>query len=441
MPTFNKVTSSQELVDGACYGTQSKAATILVLLETYRPGYKAGGPITSIENLVQALGREFHFRIVTLDRDFGDRSPFPNIVVKRWLPVGNAEVMYLRPGFLGLVYTYALLRSLDGNTVLYLNSFCARRFSMLPVLMRYFDHCRPRCIVLAPRGEFSPGAMGLKRLRKLVYLRIARWLGLYKNVLWHASSRFEAIDIVRNLRASPDVDIAPVLSHTSPIRLRQFDSELAIASDLFGQIVLPSISKRPKESGRLRAVSVSRLSRMKNTKGALSLLRGVTGEVSFDIYGPMEDLNYWEECQQVIAGLPKNIKVHYCGEVNHAEISRVFFEHDLLLLPTLGENFGHVIVEALASGCPVLISDRTPWRNLEAAGVGWDIPLNETNTFRTILQQCVDGDDEWYAALSARAVSYATKRNDAEPEVVEANRSLFQRAINWKKEYRSDITM
>ena len=118
------------------------------------------------------------------------------------------------------------------------------------------------------------------------------------------------------------------------------------------------------------------------------------------------------------------------GEIEHKEVGRVFAEHDLFFFPTLGENYGHVISEALASGCPVVISDQTPWRNLEAEGIGWDIPLNETERFRSVLQQCVDSDDEWFTALSERAMDYSAKRASA-PETVNANRRLFERAFSW----------
>ena len=39
-------------------------------------------------------------------------------------------------------------------------------------------------------------------------------------------------------------------------------------------------------------------------------------------------------------------------------------EYNLFVLPTLGENFGHVIIEALTLGIPVLLSDRTPWTSI-----------------------------------------------------------------------------
>jgi hypothetical protein len=55
---------------------------VLVLVGTYLPGYKAGGPLRSIANLVATLGLEFHFRIVTLDRDLGDKLPFLSVLTK-----------------------------------------------------------------------------------------------------------------------------------------------------------------------------------------------------------------------------------------------------------------------------------------------------------------------------------------------------------------------
>jgi glycosyltransferase involved in cell wall biosynthesis len=339
--------------------------------------------------------------------------------------------MYLRPGLRGLLGLGAQLRQADENTVVYLNSFFSRRHSILAILMRSLGLCRPRCFVVAPRGEFSPGALGLKRIRKSVYIGLSRRLGLYKKLLWHASSPFEAHDIHRQFPLAKNIGVASALSGMLPAEPKRRSSEVAVASDIAAR---PSPQARPlrspKQRGHLRAVFVSRLTRMKNAEAAIAMLEGIAGEVCFDIYGPVEDEGYWKECQCLIAKLPPNIRVRYRGEARHEDVAGIFAGHDLLLLPTRGENFGHVICEALASGCPVLISDRTPWRNLEAAGVGWDLPLNEPERFQAVLRQCVDSGDAWYSALSRRAVAYAGEHGSA-AEIVDANRRLFQRAVNW----------
>jgi glycosyltransferase involved in cell wall biosynthesis len=184
-----------------------------------------------------------------------------------------------------------------------------------------------------------------------------------------------------------------------------------------------------KKPGQLRVVFLSRISPKKNLLGALRVLKDVSGDVEFNIYGPAEDAAYWKECKRAIEILPPNVRVRYVGEINHDSVSYVFAEHDLFIFPTFGENYGHVIFEALIAGCPVLISDQTPWRQLKSAGVGWDIPIDDTEQFSAVLQQCVDAGDELYAALRVRAKEYAESHLN-NPGIVEANRKLFNLACS-----------
>jgi glycosyltransferase involved in cell wall biosynthesis len=197
-----------------------------------------------------------------------------------------------------------------------------------------------------------------------------------------------------------------------------------LAVDVFenngsGTIRLPS-----KQSGTLRAVFVSRISRKKNLIGALEMLRNLKGSVEFHIYGPAEDRAYWSECSEVITSLPPNVVVEYRGAVPHEEIADVLLAHEVFLFPTFGENFGHVIAEALTVARPVLISDQTPWRGLEEAGAGWDIPLDQPERFRQALQRCVDMGPQEYAKLCAGAKRYSEQRFDR-ATVLQEYRDLF----------------
>src|SRR5205807_53821 len=140
--------------------------------------------------------------------------------------------------------------------------------------------------------------------------------------------------------------------------------------------------------------------------------------------GPQEDAGYWTECESLIARLPGNIEVRYCGFVPSEGVGEVMRQHDLYLLPTLGENFGHGILEALANGCPVLISDRTPWRGLEAQGVGWDLPLDQPERFRQALRQCLGMSAAEHRVWSERACEFGVQYNRRE-DLVELNRALF----------------
>jgi len=152
--------------------TTKADCTIVTLLGAYLPGYKAGGPIRSVANMVVALGEELSFKIITMDRDMGDPVPYPGVEIGRWIPVGNADVMYLSSGWKGLFRLMALLNSLDTGSVLYLNSFFSRRFSMLAIFMRWMGICKPKCIVLAPRGGTVPQEQEETLLYEVVQLAL-----------------------------------------------------------------------------------------------------------------------------------------------------------------------------------------------------------------------------------------------------------------------------
>jgi glycosyltransferase involved in cell wall biosynthesis len=264
-------------------------------------------------------------------------------------------------------------------------------------------------LILAPRGEFSLGALRLKSIKKRLYLCVAKAFGLYRGVIWQASSEHEETDIRRRFGRDVPVAVAPDL----PSMVHSVDG------------LLP---KNEKSEGCLKIVFLSRISRMKNLNSALEMLEGLKGKVKFSIYGPIEDKAYWAECEKIIYCLASNIEVRYYGSVAHDKVGTVLSEHDLFFLPTLGENFGHVILEALCAGCPVLISDQTPWRDLENKGVGWDLSLSKLEQFQVVLQRCIDMNDEEYMKWSKKAREYCREVTEDEG-VVEQNRKLFSGLI------------
>ena len=54
-----------------------------------------------------------------------------------------------------------------------------------------------------------------------------------------------------------------------------------------------------------------------------------------------------------------------------SEKRNAYLRADLFVLPSLSENFGMAIAEALAAGTPVISTKGTPWRRLESEGAGW----------------------------------------------------------------------
>ena len=146
------------------------------------PGYKAGGPIRTLANMVDKLGDEFQFKIVTADRDFDDTKPYTGIKLDCWNRVGKADVFYMSPKKRSLKDFKKVLCSTECD-ILYLNSFFSPHFTIKPLLLRRLRLIPDRPLIIAPRGEFSTGALGLKSLKKRVYIAAAKAFGLYKGAV------------------------------------------------------------------------------------------------------------------------------------------------------------------------------------------------------------------------------------------------------------------
>jgi glycosyltransferase involved in cell wall biosynthesis len=172
---------------------------------------------------------------------------------------------------------------------------------------------------------------------------------------------------------------------------------------------------------------LSRIHPTKNLAYALSLLPAVRADVELHIHGPLDDPAYWARCQSLIAALPPHVAARYHGPLPNERVAAELRVSHLLLLPTRGENFGHVIVEALVQGCPALISDQTPWRGLESRHAGWDLPLSRPDAFRAALQRVGDMGQDEYARWSAGAEALG-RRCSTDRTALLRNRGLFLQA-------------
>ena len=311
---------------------------ILILNGQYLPGYKGGGPIQSCHNLVENLNDEFDFYVLCSDRDYKEEKPYESIKVNEWNQVGNAKVYYMSHDKQTLKGFEEILNELEYDIV-YLNGFFSPIFTIKSLILRKLGRKKKKKIILTPRGDFTGGCEN-KKIKKYTYIYLAKIFGLYKNIVWHATSEIEEKDIKRKFPKANVFTIANLSAKFVPKE--------------------PIIDKK---RGELKLVFISRIFPKKNLKYALEVLKEIkNGNVQFDIYGPMEDKEYWEECKNIIKEIPPNIKVEYCGEVSHNEIPNIFSKYHAFFFPTLGENYGHVIVEAMMNNCICILSKyTTPW--------------------------------------------------------------------------------
>lgn len=380
---------------------------ILIFADHYLPGFRAGGPIRTLANLVDRLGHEFQFRIVAKDRDLGDVSMYPGVKTGVWTRGAGAEIFYLGHGPAGLAQTRQLLIAGDYD-LLYLNSALSPPRTLWPLLLRRLRLAPRRPCLIAPRGEFAAGALATKSLKKQVFLKTVRLLGLYDDVAWQTSSAHDAVDLRRR------VDVP--------------EQRLFVVPNLPRQGSLVPSSVRSASIG-LRVVFLGRVAPIKNLDYALDVLGRVRTPVRFEIHGPIENAEYWSGCKAQIEKLPAHIQVVYMGVAPSDRVSAILAAHDLLFLPTQGENFGHAIAESLQAGTSVLISDQTPWRGLVSAGAGWDLALSEPQAFATAIETLATDTAERRDRRRRAAQAFAETELDA-PAIEARTRAMFRAAAN-----------
>ncbi|MBN1242938.1 MAG: glycosyltransferase family 4 protein [Spirochaetales bacterium] len=322
-------------------GGRAEKQTILVIAKYYEPGRKAGGQLKALINLVRELSDRYDFRVLASDRDLGERRPYRGVPAGSWIQGSHGQVRYMKSGFGALSELKAVMAD-AAHSIIYLNSFFSPLFSLAPMILRRALKDR-RPVVIAPRGEFSPGALERKRRRKRVLAWAADLSGLYRDVTWQATGPLEAEQIALNLPRSGK-RIITAMEVPDPASDRPFDA-----------------ASRTRVGERLKVIFLSRLAPVKNLEFALKVLAGLELDVDFEVAGGVENRAYWKRCERLMRQLPPNVRTLVRGHVDPSAVPGLLARSDLLFLPTKGENFGYVIRESLMAGTPVLISDRTPW--------------------------------------------------------------------------------
>ncbi|MFY1650550.1 glycosyltransferase family 4 protein [Solwaraspora sp. WMMB762] len=319
---------------------------ILATAAVFEPGFRGGGPIRSLRFILDTLPDDLDVTLVTRDRDLYATDRYPGLSGELVHRDARSAVFYLDP--VRPRQWLRLLRQVRSRPVdlLYVNSLWSM-FSVVPILAVALRLLRVPAIMIAPRGELAPAALAIKGGKKRLFLAVWAPVLRHLGVRWQACSQLEADQITSALPWArvmvngnecpiPDRPPPPVVAHDGPLRL----------------------------------VFIGRISPMKNLVTALAAVARATRPVDFDIFGPDEDEPYWARCGQLIATMPGHVRVRYHGELPADEVLSTFARYDAFLFPTLGENFGHVILESLAAGCPVVCSDRTPFSELISSAGG-----------------------------------------------------------------------
>jgi glycosyltransferase involved in cell wall biosynthesis len=354
---------------------------ILMFNGYYVPAKNYGGPATSAENIVETCSDSFNFFIVAANHDFGDSTPFEGIK-KGWNKVGRANVLYLEKKnyAFSILKMISLIKETD-SSLIHLVGILKPHYRWAAIIACNFLQ---KPFLISPRGEVCEEAFNMKKTKKKIYSNVSNFIGIFRKGYFHATSTEEVEGLKKNFKIKKQkIFLVPNIS-------------------------LPSSQKRNyfKEKNKLKVVFISRIQEKKNLKYAIEVISKVKSIVQFDIFGPIESQEYWDSCKDLINEIPDNIKITYCGKLEPKSVGRKFMEYDCFLLPTISENYGHVIAESISNGCPVVISrNTTPWDDADKKA-GFVIDLSDPDEFVRVLGNIAVMDNDNYQTLIRETLKY-----------------------------------
>lgn len=319
---------------------------------------KSGGPTRSVKGLCRALDRAGEE--VTL-MVLGGTDEFEN-------PSG-VKVVY------GVKTEREFLRSFQ---LVHLHGLWSPKLHQVAVA------CRRAGVkyVVSPRGMLDPWALSVKKWKKW----IARWLyqdrDLKGAAAFHATAELEA-EHIREQGFSQPIIIAP------------------------NGVELPEKMPEWHRNGKIKTAIF--LSRLHPGKGLLTLaeawkkvkkLKVESGKWRMVVVGP-DDYGHKQEVLAKLEELGIRDEWEFVGMVGDEEKWAYYRQADLLIHPSVSENFGITIAEGLAAGLPVICTKGTPWKDIADHKCGWWIDIG-VEPLAQALQAAITLSDEQRQLMGER---------------------------------------
>ena len=241
-------------------------------------------------------------------------------------------------------------------------------------------------VVWSPHGMLQKWALRNKWWKKFVAIALYQWRDLHSAALLHATAQSEVEDI-RRLGLRNKVVVAPL--------------GVRIEGKSKSEVVVEHRSVKT-------LLFVSRVQRKKGLPNLIEAWSRLPEDLRKDwqirIVGPDQDGHVselkaqcdrlgisWYDCQmQSNNRTIEQSNIIFVGPKYDSDLAAEYDNADLFVLPTHSENFGSVVIEALAHGVPVITTKEAPWSELEEFKCGWWIDDNVdalTDSLRAAIKQ------------------------------------------------------
>lgn len=334
---------------------------VLHVTPAFYPALVYGGPMRALYDLCRALADAGDsVRVLTTDANGAGRVAAPAGREVELPTRGGASlrVLYARRRWRHTV-SPELIRALAARMrwaeVVHLTAVYS--FPTLPTLLAARLTRTP--VMLSPRGSFGPFGRARRRAAKAPINALVRRLAR-RGVTFHATADPEAADIRAVLG---DVPVAVVPNGVDAAEFQTLPTDA-------GRWLRTAVSLQA-DDGPL----VGCLGRVHAKKGLEHLVRALPAlaqrwpRLHVLLAGP-DDGTERARLARVAAELGIDTRLHFLGGIYEEDRIAFLAGLDVFVLPSLDENFGNAIAEALAAGTPAVASRHCPWPELETERCG-----------------------------------------------------------------------
>lgn len=209
---------------------------------------------------------------------------------------------------------------------------------------------RRKPLVVSPRGMLAPAALAFSRLKKRAFWALLQGPAIRDAACIHATSEQEYAEIRGFGLASP-VAIIP-----NGVDLPNIEAAQPTAAPVANRVVL-SLGRIHPKKGLIQLLH------------AWSKVEAGWPDWRLKIAGPPE-AGHDDELRALAKALGLT-RVSVEGAIYGEAKTAAYRDADVFVLPTLNENFGLTVAEALAAGTPAISTKGAPWAGLEREGCGW----------------------------------------------------------------------
>lgn len=340
---------------------------VIHISPSYKPAYEYGGPTVSVSQLCEQLQNcDLKLQVLTttangqaeLAVSTGISYLIAGVPV-RYFSRMTGDHSHLSPGlcFHLLKALYRLKKdSIPG--IIHIHSW----WNLVAILSCLTGRMFRVPVIVSPRGMLSHYSFGHQKstLKRTLHSLLGKWLLNGSHL--HATSDKEKRDILayvkpKSITVVPNLVDFPALQ-TVQARLRR--SHFSQDEDCKSSKTQP-----------FKLLFFSRIDKKKGIELLLTAAATLQIDYTLTVAGTGQQA-YLDELQDLAETLGISKRLRWTGHVSNQDKYHILMDHDLLVLPSQNENFANVIIESLAVGTAVLVSEDVGLADyIRSSRLGW----------------------------------------------------------------------